>query len=57
MYTIILDQGTVTRDEDGKVVAPCQSDQDPDFRAYIDWVEAGNQPTILTERKIIEGTL
>jgi hypothetical protein len=20
---------------------------DPDFRAYIDWVEAGNQPTIL----------
>jgi len=47
MYTIILDQGTVTRDEDGKVVAPCQSDQDPDFRAYIDWVEAGNQPIIL----------
>jgi len=47
MYTIILDQGTVTRDADGKIVAPCQSDQDPDFRAYIDWVEAGNQPTIL----------
>jgi hypothetical protein len=22
-------------------------DQNPDFRAYIDWVEAGNQPTIL----------
>jgi hypothetical protein len=47
MYTIHLQEGTVTRDEDGKVVAPCQSDQDPDFRAYIDWVESGNQPTII----------
>jgi hypothetical protein len=47
MYTIILYEGTVTRNEDGKVVAPCQSDQDPDFRAYIDWVEAGNQPAIV----------
>ena len=47
MYTIILNQGTVIRNEDAKIVAPCQSDQDPDFRAYINWVEAGNQPTIV----------
>ena len=47
MYTLSIYQGTVTRDEDSKVVAPCQSDQDPDFRTYIDWVEAGNQPAIV----------
>lgn len=47
MYTLNLNEGTAIRDSDGKVVAPCQSDQDPDFRAYIDWVEAGNQPTII----------
>jgi len=47
MYEIRPSEGTVTRISDGKIVAPCQSDQDPDFRAYIDWVEAGNQPTIL----------
>lgn len=46
MYTIILDEGTVTRDSDGKVVAPCQSAEDPDFVAYINWVEAGNEPTV-----------
>lgn len=47
MYTLSLYQGTVTRDSDNKVVAPCESDQDPDFRAYIDWVNQGNQPTII----------
>jgi len=47
MYEIRPSEGTVTRISDGKIVAPCQSDQDPDFRAYIDWVKAGNQPTIL----------
>lgn len=46
MYTLILDQGTVTRHSDGKVVAPCQSAEDPDFIEYNQWVEAGNQPTI-----------
>ena len=43
MYTMILDQGTVTRDSDGKIIAPCESDLDPDFLAYIEWVNAGNQ--------------
>lgn len=47
MYTIILHQGIVIRNSDNKVVAPCESPLDPDFRAYIDWVEAGNQPIIL----------
>lgn len=50
MYTIILDEGTVTRDADGKIVAPCQSAEDPDFVAYIEWVEAGNTPLILDTR-------
>ena len=47
MYTIILHLGTVTRDSDNKIVAPCESELDPDFRAYIDWVNEGNQPTII----------
>lgn len=46
MYTLILDQGTVTRDSDGKVIAPCQSAEDPDFVEYIQWVEAGGEPTV-----------
>lgn len=50
MYTIILDEGVVIRDSDAKVVAPCQSAQDPDFLEYILWVEAGNQPLILPTR-------
>ena len=47
MYTINLNNGTVTRDSDGKVVAPCQSNQDADFIAYIEWIEAGISPTII----------
>jgi hypothetical protein len=49
-YTIILDEGVVLRDSDGAQVAPCQSTQDPDFVAYIAWVEAGGEPTILETR-------
>lgn len=45
MYTIILDQGLVVRDNDNKVVAPCQSDQDPDFIEYNLWASTeGNVP-------------
>ena len=47
MYTIILDQGTVIRDSDSKIIAPCESELDPDFLAYNDWINSGNQPTIL----------
>lgn len=49
MYTIYLLRGEVVRDADGKVVAPCQSATDPDFVAYIEWVNAGNQPTQVEE--------
>jgi hypothetical protein len=48
MYSLDPSSGTVTRNSDGVVVAPCQSDQDPDFLAYIAWVEAGNQPEQVT---------
>lgn len=37
--------GQVIR-SDGKVVAPCQSHDDPDFLAYKDWVHAGNEPEL-----------
>jgi hypothetical protein len=46
MYTVSLSEGTVTRD-DGVVVAPCQSTDDPDFLAYIAWVEAGGNPIVV----------
>lgn len=47
MYTIILDQGTVIRDSDSKIIAPCESDLDPDFIAYNEWANAGNEPLVL----------
>ena len=47
MYEIRPNEGTVTRVSDGKIVAPCQSEFDPDFVAYIEWVNAGNQPVII----------
>lgn len=50
MYTIILDEGLVLRDSDGVQIAPCQSNLDPDFVAYIEWAEAGGKPTILDTR-------
>ena len=47
MYIIILDAGVVIRESDNRIVSPCQSADDPDFKTYCDWVEAGNQPTVL----------
>lgn len=44
-YTMTVNRGTVTRDRDQKVVAPCDSTEDPDFLEYKAWVEAGNLPT------------
>lgn len=44
MYTIDMNSGAVTRDSDGKVVAPCQAVDDPDYVAYVDWINAGNHP-------------
>lgn len=45
MYTIT--NGIVTRDLDGKIVSPAQSAEDPDFVAYIDWVNAGGEPVMI----------
>lgn len=47
MYTYINNRGLVIRDIDGKVVSPCQSRDDIDFIEYNDWVEAGNEPTVV----------
>ena len=46
MYTYTPDLGAVIRDSDGKIVAPCDSELDPDFIAYNAWANAGNQPTL-----------
>ena len=43
-YTINTATNEVTRVADGKIVAPCQSADDPDFVAYIAWVNANNTP-------------
>ena len=48
MYTLDLTTGNVTHDSDGHRVAPAQSDLDSDYQAYISWVNAGNQPTVIT---------
>ncbi len=52
-YTLILDEGLAIRDEDQKVVAPCQSNEDPDFLEYIDWINAGNLPTTYETRPAV----
>ena len=49
MYTVVLKQGSVIRDSDQKIVAPCQSDQDTDFLAYIAWVNSGNEPLTIED--------
>jgi hypothetical protein len=47
MYYIILNQGIVVRESDQKIVAPCQSVEDPDFVEYQDWVMVqGGIPTV-----------
>jgi len=50
MYTIILDEGLVIRDSDQKVVAPAESDQDPDFVEYNTYANANGELTILSTR-------
>lgn len=42
-YTLHIQSGSVTRDTDGVEVAPAQSVTDPDYVAYIQWIEAGNE--------------
>ena len=45
MYTLNTDTGIVTRDIDGKQVAPCDSPTDRDFKTYLAWINAGGQVT------------
>jgi hypothetical protein len=52
-YTCILDEAIIIRDSDQKIVAPCQSSDDPDFVAYETWVisdPANNQPVVYATR-------
>lgn len=46
MYTLYLTTGEVFRDSDQKIIAPCQSTDDPDYVEYVSWVNDGNSPTI-----------
>ena len=43
-YAYYPDYGSVIRVSDDKVISPCQSSTDPDFVAYMAWIEAGNTP-------------
>ena len=46
-YTHNIATGRVIRDSDQYQVAPCQSVNDPDYVAYITWVDAGNAPAVV----------
>ena len=54
MYTLDLYSGVVTRDSDGKQVAPCQSVEDPDFLEYQAWANGGGAPTIVDSTPALE---
>jgi len=43
-YTYFPDYGSVIRDSDQKLIAPCQSVDDSDYLDYIAWVREGNTP-------------
>jgi hypothetical protein len=47
MYTFNSTTGEVVRDADGVVVSPCQSAEDPDFLAYVAWINEGNSPAVV----------
>ena len=44
-YSYYPDYSSVVRDSDRIRVAPCQSVDDPDYAAYVAWVEEGNIPS------------
>lgn len=47
MYKLIPQLGQVVRESDDVIVSPCQSADDPDYLAYIEWVEQGNEPEVI----------
>jgi hypothetical protein len=50
MYTYILDEGVMIRDVDEVVVAPCQSNEEPNFVEYVNWIIAGGEPAYIDTR-------
>ena len=44
-YTLTVNTGALTRDSDGRQIAPCQSADEPELVEYNVWVAAGNEPT------------
>lgn len=56
-YTIKTAQGLVIRNLDGKVVAPCQSAEDPDFIAYCAWASLLDTEGKLVNIPIIDQTI
>lgn len=46
-YAIDTTSGAVIRTSDGAQIAPTQSTTDPAYLEYLQWVEAGNQPTYI----------
>ena len=47
MYKLATNTGNIYLD--GKLIAPCQSVDEPEYKAYIEWVGLGNIPEIFEE--------
>ena len=56
-YIIKTALGQVIRTSDGKVVAPCQSNQDPDFLEYIEWIKLKDVDGKLINEPVIDDTI
>lgn len=48
MYSFNIDTNEVIRNSDNVVVAPCQSVTEQNYIDYISWVNAGNEPSIIS---------
>lgn len=58
MYTIINDRGLAYRNSDKVIVVPRPSAEDQLYKDYVNWVYAGNQPTIVdTDPDFVPGIL
>lgn len=53
MYSLVVNLGIVTRNSDGKQIAPCQSADDADLIAYNLWVDAGNHPIEIYAEELV----
>lgn len=48
LYTLDLSTGNVTRNSDGKQVAPCNDVNDPDYVAYVQYANSGGEVTSIS---------